>query len=131
MPVLRSWRGGTLHQDSEAWQERQLGDTSALHEAYGGWPRRHLHQEWILRVHTKVLLRLHRWARVALNLQWTAEECFPPKAVLLQRDQEWWDRTGTDEGLRKRNCEATMEYRHGTNVPMRIWEAPFMEVFME
>ena len=62
-------------------------------------------------------------ARVALNLQWTAEKCFPPKALLLYRDQEWWERTGADEGLRKRNCEATVEYRHGTNVPMRRWES--------
>ena len=44
----------------------------------------------ILRFHIKALLRLHKWARVALNLQWTSEECFSLKAILLYRDQEWW-----------------------------------------
>ena len=83
----------------------------------------------ILRIHIKALPRLHKWARGALNLHWTTDECFPLKAPLLYRDQEWWERTQADEGLRKRNCEATRKYRHGKNVPMRRWEAPFVEVF--
>ena len=78
---------------------------------------------------SKALLRLHKWASVALNLQWTAKECFTLKALLLYRDQEWWERTQADEGLGKRNCEATRKFRHGTNVAVRRCEAPFVEVF--
>ena len=118
--------GRSLHQDHETQQERQLGDASALHEAHGGHTGHHLLQE---RDQTYTYLRLHKWAKVALNLQWSLEECFPLKALLLYRDQEWWERTQTDEGLGKRNCEVTRKYRHGTNVPMRRWEAPFVETF--
>ena len=71
------------------------------------------------RLHTRALLRLHKGARVALDLQF--------KALLLFRDQEWWERTQADEGLRKRNCEATRKYRHGTNVPKRRWENTLRE----
>ena len=134
----------TLHLDSanlkmlKGWEGRCI--KTRRRSRRGNWET-HQHQRTedavdgtctkneILRIHFKALLRLHKWARAALNLQWTAEECFTLKAPLLYRDHEWWKRTQADVGLRKRNCEATRKYRHGTNVPVRRCEAPFVEVF--
>ena len=122
--------GGTLLQNNEKKQERQLGDTSSVHEAYEGCPGQHLHKERNPAFsHQSSATVVLKWARVAVNLQCTKGECFPLKALLLCRDQEWWERTQADEGMRKRNHKATRKYRHGTNVPMRRLEALFVEVF--
>ena len=120
--------GRALHQDHEAQQERHW----QTHQHYMKRTEDALDgicsQNEILRVRIKAL-RLHKWARVALNLQWSSEECFPAQGATALQRSRMVGANAADEGLRKRNCEATRKHRHGTNVPMRWCETPFVEVF--
>ena len=78
-------------------------------------------------VHTSVLLRLHKWARVALNLQWRRRGVLSTQSSLAPQRPSL---VGTDTGGRgPEECEATRMCRHGTNTPMRRWEVPFVESF--
>ena len=128
--ISRSSKAGRRCIRTVRRSRRGIWETSSLHEAHGGCPGRHLHQERNPAHTHQSSTTVAQVGESSLEPAMDHGGVLPAQSSVAQcRDQEWWERTQADEGLRKRNCKATRKYRDRTNVSMRRWEAPFVEVF--